>query len=99
MRETDIRRLIGLTMMVLVIAVIPGCTPGVDGDYKDANGLATVGLHGGKATVKMIGMTLDGEYKVDGDKVTITRQGEQPIVFTRASDGSLESNNQELSRK
>ena len=99
MKQSIINRTISLTALVALIAVVPGCSPGVDGDYTGAGGMMTVELHGGKATVKMQGESKDGDYKVDGDTVTITPKGASPLTLTRASDGSLKSDMITLTRK
>jgi len=46
---------------------------------------------GDKVTLNMLGESKTLDYKVDGDKVTITDPTEGPIVFTRNSDGTLNS--------
>jgi hypothetical protein len=99
MNGLPLRKLTGLIALVVTVALIPGCSPGIDGDYKDTSGTVSIELHGGKSVTKMMGMTANGEYKVDGDTITVTPQGEQPIVLTHKSDGSLEVNNLKLTRK
>lgn len=87
-----------LSLIALVVLFTAGCSSGIDGEYKDSTGLSTVELKSGKATVKMGAMAFDADYKVDGDKVTITHQGEN-IVLTRKSDGSLVSDNVTFTKK
>ena len=48
MKQSIINRTISLTALVALIAVVPGCSPGVDGDYTGAGGMMTVELHGGR---------------------------------------------------
>ena len=87
MKNTWMGRIIATAALAAVIAVVPGCSGGVDGDYSDAGGNFNIGLHGGKATVKFMGESKEGDYKVDGDKVTITPKGEQPLTLTHDSEG------------
>lgn len=97
MNNSFLRRIVPLAILALVIFV-PGCTPSLDGDYQDANRGMTVTIKADKATITSPLGTLETECKRDGDKVTLTYQGE-PLVLTRQSDGSLTSDNVKLTKK
>ena len=87
-----------LSLLALVIFLFPGCTPSIDGDYQDTSGIMSVAIHSGKATIKSPLGTFETDCKQEGDKVTLTYQGE-PLVLTRQSDGSLASDNLKLTKK
>ena len=89
MLRTGIRNLGALAYAAVLVLVLAGCSSGVDGTYEDASGATRFELHGGKADVTLLGNKLEGTYKVEGDKVIITYDGE-PAEFTRQSDGSLQ---------
>jgi hypothetical protein len=87
-----------LALIAGVIFVLSGCTPSIDGDYQDANGVMSVTIQSGKATIKSPVGNFETECKQDGDKVTLSYQG-QPLVLTRQSDGSLVSDTLKLTKK
>lgn len=83
----------------LLVAVLAGfcfavaCSH-VDGTYRDTDGLVTMKLNGGKASIDVGEIHMDGAYSVSGNKLTITPtigNTNQPLVFTIDSDGSLEA--------
>jgi hypothetical protein len=98
MNRSFLHKTLLLSVIALVIFIIPGCTPNINGTYADSTGLMTVEIKGDKATVKTFAGTFDADCKRDGDKITLTYQG-APLVLTRKADGSLESDNLKLTKK
>lgn len=77
----------------LALAVVTAACGGdqLKGTYHQSGGAMSLDFKGDKVTLNMLGESKTLDYKVDGDKVTITDPTEGPIVFTRNSDGTLNS--------
>ena len=61
--------------------------------YEDANKTVALELKDGKASMSVGPVRVDGDYKVDGDKVVIRpSEGDtsQTVTFSRNKDGSLD---------
>jgi hypothetical protein len=70
-----------------------GCGRSLDGTYSGTsqNGITNISADfkpDGTVLVSTMGSTMQATYKIDGDKVTLTGNG-QNQVMTLASDGSL----------
>jgi hypothetical protein len=85
---------------LLIVSVLAGvsfavaCGANPEGKYADADNAVTLELKGGKASLNFGGIHIEGNYKVDGNKVTIsplTGDTSQTVVFTMNSDGSLDA--------
>jgi len=79
--------------MGLALAIAAAACGGdrLKGTYHQTGGAMSLDFKGDKVTFNMLGESKTLDYKVDGDKVTITDPTEGPIVFTRNSDGTLNS--------
>lgn len=65
-----------------------------DGKYQASDGSVTLELNGGKASLNVAQIHIDGAYTVDGNKLTIRPlEGaiSQTMVFTINKDGSLDA--------
>ncbi|HXP86363.1 MAG TPA: hypothetical protein VN841_16670 [Bryobacteraceae bacterium] len=84
----------------LLVAVLAGAgleagcgDSGRDGTYRDAAGAVTLELKGGKAGLNYGQIHIDGNYTVDGDKITIhptVGDTNQTMVFTINKDDSID---------
>lgn len=76
--------LLGLLGGVLFAAA--GCGGALTGTYQDEAGETSYEFRSdGRASISMLGITVDAEYTLDGDKVLITSpQG--TVVLTRSED-------------
>ena len=83
-----------LSVALVLISIgfwVGGCGKSVSGKYGGANGAMSMEFKsGGKVDVTIAGSTQTGDYTIDGDKVTVTVQG-QPMVLTIKDDGSLDA--------
>jgi len=65
-----------------------------DGKYQASDGSVTLELNGGKASLNIAQIHIDGAYAVTGDKLTIRPlegNTSQALVFTINKDGSLDA--------
>ncbi len=93
MKSQWVRRAL-LVSVVLAAGFAIACGVNPDGKYQDADGAVTLELKSGKASLNFGGIHIDGAYKVDGNKITIsplTGDTRQTVVFTLNSDGSLDA--------
>lgn len=68
-----------------------GCQSGPSGKYQDSTGAITAEfVAGGKVTLTIMGLPIQGTYAVSGNNVTITGPDKQTIVLTMNGDGSLD---------
>lgn len=76
-----------LSLAIVAAAVLAGCGSGISGDYGGENCFfEKLSFQGdGVVYVTFLGAESPGEYKVDGDKVVITVNG-QGTVFTKNGD-------------
>lgn len=90
-----VRAIRGLCTFVLGLALAvtaAGCGGDqVQGTYHQTGGAMSLDFKGGKVTFNMLGDSKTLDYKVDGNSITITDPAEGNIVFTRNSDGTLNS--------
>jgi hypothetical protein len=93
MRRPFIQNVATFAIMLGLVTATIGCGSKVDGKYSGADGLFTVELKSGKATLttKMLGNTSTdtADYTVDGDTVTIKPKGGD-MAFKIQKDGSLQ---------
>lgn len=88
MKSAFLRVAVLTSALTCVSVAFTGCTS-VEGTYGGSNGGVVLELRSsGKARMTMLGEAQDCTYKVDGDKVALTCQG-QTVDFTRHDDGSL----------
>ena len=60
-------------ILVMAVAVLASCGTKLSGTYKDdATGLTTLTFDGDKVTAKAGVVSVEGTYKIDGDKITLT---------------------------
>jgi hypothetical protein len=81
---------IGAVLTTLVVLV--GCGNGIEGTYsgRGTGFLEKMVFKGdGKVDLTFMGMTREGTYEVDGDRVKVTNSGTTEIL-TVADDGCLE---------
>lgn len=80
-----------LTPSLLAVAVACG-GPNFQGNYTNANGLATLDITSSDAAAfNVMGQRYQCTYKVEATKFTLTCPGEDPFQFTVGQDGSLTS--------
>lgn len=74
------------------MALLAGCGGGVSGDYGGEECLyeKLAFESDDKVYVTFFGMETPGTYKIDGDRVILTTQNGQAVVFTQ-KDGNLEA--------
>src|ERR1700738_5267033 len=71
-----------------------GCGGGVEGKYRDPSGGVNVEFKGGRGDIALGAYSVDGTYKVEGNK--IIARGDfgmmihSPLVFTINSDGTID---------
>jgi hypothetical protein len=85
---------------VFLISVLAGAAlevgclnPDRDGTYRDAAGAVTLELKSGKANLNYGGIRIEGNFTIDGDKLTIrptVGNTSQTMVFTINKDGSID---------
>lgn len=85
-------RIAPLAVMVAFGLTLAGCGDGFSGStYADEGGTKVEFRSGDKVFVTLIGTTMEGTYKVDGDKVTlIPAGGGGNLVLTKQDDGTLD---------
>ncbi len=68
---------------LVAVITLSGCGNSVSGTYASKGGAydSLTFNSGDKVEIKMVGMTLEGAYSVDGKKVKVTIAG-QTLVFT-----------------
>jgi len=80
--------------LLAVAVTLAACGAGVEGKYRDESGMARAEFTGGKAHIAVGLLTVDGTYKVDGNKILVTADFgpmvQNPVVFTVNGDGSLD---------
>jgi hypothetical protein len=82
--------LIGCLSIWMATSVI-GCGSKVSGKYADPTGTMSADFKSGKVSLAMGGQPVEeDDYTVDGDKVTVKNKNGENVVFTIASDGSLQ---------
>lgn len=69
-----------------VLLAASGCSGALTGTYQDEAGETSYEFRSdGRASISMLGTTVDAEYRLDGDKVLVTSpQG--TVVLTRSED-------------
>jgi len=90
------RKLLNLNWLVLVVVagvILAGCGGGLSGTYKAKGGLGEGFLSlefksGNQVFANVMGNTVEGTYKIEGDKVIVYVNGKN-MAFTLAKDGSL----------
>lgn len=86
------RSLFRLVATLAFAAAAAACGGGIEGIYsgKDTGFLDRLAFKsGGKVELTFMGMTKEGTYELEGDKVKITNGGETHI-FTRLEDGCID---------
>lgn len=77
---------------VLIACLAVGCGAGMSGMYVSTKGspmdMSIDFQAGDKALVTAMGATVEGTYKVEGDKVTVYANGKN-VVLTKDGDGVL----------
>jgi hypothetical protein len=90
-----VRAIRGLGTFVLGLALAiaaAGCGGDqLQGTYHQTSGAMSLDFKGDKVTFNMLGESKTLDYKVDGNSITITDPVEGNMVFTRNSDGTLNS--------
>ena len=98
MNGTWIRKGFALGALAIVIGLAAGCAPSIDGKYSDSAGMVNVDIHGDKATFTSPVGNMETAVKRDGDKVTLTYEG-QPVELTRTAEGNLDGGMLKLIKK
>jgi len=81
----------GIVTVLAATLLILGCGQGMSGKYASSNGIQGITLEfegGDKVMATVMGNTVEGTYKVEGDKVTVYINGKN-MVLTKAADGAL----------
>jgi hypothetical protein len=87
MKSSNLRTVLFASAVTFAGLALTAC--GVQGTYTDPTGGVVIELKSDdKASFAMMGQTAACTYKVDGDKIPITCEG-QTLVFTKQGDGSL----------
>ena len=91
MRIQELRYIALTGFLICLCCILAACGKSVTGTYTDqASGFTLELKSGGEATITLAGTSGQCNYKVDGNQVTITCQGNGGGgVFTIQSDGSL----------
>jgi hypothetical protein len=79
-------------MVAVVCAAVSGCGDGLSGSkYTEENGKDGIEFRSGnKAHVTVMGQTIEADYRVEGDKITLDTKGEAgKLVVTREKDGTI----------
>jgi len=85
-----LRRLTVVLGAVLVLVVLPACSEGVEGTYRDATGMMVLEFRsGGEVRQQVMGMTVAGTYEVEGDEVIVEISGRRMVL--QHTDGRLEN--------
>jgi hypothetical protein len=82
----------GMALAALLICLtLSGCGDGLSGNkyVEDGGNNAIEFKPGHKAYITAMGQTQEVTYSVDGDKITLTPDGQSNIVLTRGSDGAI----------
>ena len=84
-----------LTSLLALALLAAACgSGGVEGKYRDSSGQFNAEFKDGKAYIAMGAYTVDGTYKIQGDKLTATGDFgmmlPHTIVFTILKDGTLD---------
>jgi hypothetical protein len=93
MRTSIFTRIVVVSLAGFIAIALAACTDNrPQGTYHQSAGSPMVlDFKGDKVTVTLAGDSKTLDYKVDGDKITIVNPQEGDVVFTRNSDGSLNS--------
>ena len=87
------RTFVLVIVMILLAITVPACDKGPSGKYESGDGMVSVDFKSGnKAAVKIAEGTLDCDYSVEGDKVTVVvdKATNHNLVFTKKSDDTLD---------
>lgn len=79
-------------MVAVVCVAVSGCGDGLSGNrYTEENGKDGIEFKSGnKAHVTVMGQTIEADYSVDGNKITLDTKGEAgKLVVTRERDGTI----------
>lgn len=76
------------SMLVALSALVTGCSSGISGEYGGENCIyEKLTFKGdGAVYVTFMGMEMPAQYSVDGDRVSVTTQNGQGLVFTKNGD-------------
>jgi hypothetical protein len=86
---TAFRRVLMVVVLGCTMVYVAGCGKSVSGKYVDDAGAFAVEFKpDGKATVTILGSTIDATYTVDGKNVSVNASGDIK-TFTINDDGSL----------
>jgi hypothetical protein len=93
------RRIFILAILLSVPLYVMGCGKSVSGVYTDDSNSMSVNFQsGGKASVTVLGSTMDGTYTIDGKTLTVNMNGDNK-VFTINDDGSIAGPGTTLKKK
>jgi hypothetical protein len=87
--------------LVLVFGVlcISGCGKSISGTYVNPETQMSIEFKsGGKASLTLAGMTHEGDYTIDGNKLTIKSSGDT-TTFIINDDGSISSEDKTMTFK
>jgi len=85
-----------LSFVLAGAALLAACgSGGVEGKYRDSTGTFNAEFKGGKAYIAMGSYTVDGTYKIEGNKIIATGDFgmmlPRTIVFTINDDGTIDA--------
>jgi hypothetical protein len=93
-----IARKISMAILFSILCV-SGCGKSVSGTYVNPETQMSIELKsGGKASLTLAGMTHEGDYTVDGNKLTIKSNGDA-TTFLINDDGSISSEDKTMTFK
>jgi hypothetical protein len=96
--SSALRRLPIVLGVVLALLVVPACSEGVEGTYRDATGMMVLEFRsGGEVRQQVMGMTTAGTYEVEGDEVIVDIGGRRMVL--QHTDGRLENGPVSLTRQ
>jgi hypothetical protein len=83
---------VGTFALAALILMAIGCGDSLSGKYEDESGAAMIEFKSGNkayVTIKVLGVTTESDYEVNGDKVTFRTRDGGNTVFTIEKDGTL----------
>jgi hypothetical protein len=87
------RAFLSAVAVILLAVGVGGCDKGPSGKYDSSDGMLSVDFKGNnKAAVKIAEGTLDCDYAVEGDKITVVvdKATNHNLVFTKKSADTLD---------
>lgn len=93
-----VRRLFLVVGTALCLLLLPACSEGVEGTYRDVTGMMVLEFRsGGEVRQQVMGMTTAGTYEVEGDEVIVEIGGRRMVL--QHTDGRLENGPVSLTRQ